>query len=201
MNSEDLGPIKELYHLWKPVYPYLTRQVEEVVGRREGDVLEVGPFCGAVFSLQAEGVGSSFSVAAFPTEMAAFFREETERLNLGHAVRVIESDAALRGFDDNSIDLILFRGALFFPSLFQVNFPAVQRVLRKGGVALVGGGFGKYTPQSVIETIGRRSRELNLLAGKVEVSEAEILETIRSESTSAKFEILSEGGLWVIMRK
>jgi hypothetical protein len=201
MASVDLNPVKELYHLWKPVYPYLVRQIEEVFGRREGDMLEVGPFCGAIFSLQKEGPGNSFSIATFPPEMADFFREEARRIKVDHSVRVIESDASLTGVEDSSIDLVIFRGALFFPSLFRVNFSAIHRVLREEGVALVGGGFGKYTPQSVIGAIGKRSRELNLLAGKVEATEAEIRETIRSEGILGNIEIVSEGGLWVIMRK
>jgi hypothetical protein len=201
MNSIELGPIKELYHLWKPVYPHLTKQVKEIARRIQGNVLEVGPFCGAIFSLHGEGLGSSFSIAAFPPEMVDFFREEAKRLNVDNTVRVIESDASLGGIGDSSIDLLLFRGALFFPSLFRVNFSAIDRVLKEGGVALVGGGFGKYTPQSVIRAIGKRSRELNLLAGKVEVSEAEIRETIRSEGILGNIEIVSEGGIWVIMKK
>jgi hypothetical protein len=201
MNPVDLDPIKELYRLWKPVYPHLTRQISELIGRKDGAVLEVGPFCGAIFSLQEDGLGSSFSIAAFPPEMADFFREETQRLKVDHSVRVIESDASLTGIEDSSIDLVLFRGALFFPSLFRVNFSALYRVLAGEGVALVGGGFGKHTPQSVIGAIGKRSRELNLLAGKVEVSKAEIQETIRSERVPGNIEIISEGGLWVIMKK
>jgi hypothetical protein len=202
MNQVDLDPIKELYRLWKPIYPYLTRQISELIGRKDLAILEVGPFCGAIFSLQEEGVGSSFSIATFPPEMVGFFREEAKRIKADQsAVQVIESDDSLTGIEDSSIDLVLFRGALFFPSLFRVNFSAVHRVLREEGVALVGGGFGKYTPQSVIGAMGKRSRELNLLAGKVEVSEPEIRETIRSQGVAGNIEITSEGGLWVIMRK
>jgi hypothetical protein len=201
MASADLNPVKELYHLWKPVYSHLTRQIGELVGRKDGAVLEVGPFCGAIFSLQEEGIGSSFSIAAFPPEMADFFREEARHIKADPSVRVIESDDSLTGIEDSSIDLVLFRGALFFPSLFRVNFSAVYRVLARKGVALVGGGFGKHTPQSVIGAIGKRSRELNLLAGKVEVSEPEIREMIRSQGVAGNIETISEGGLWVIMRK
>jgi hypothetical protein len=201
MSSIDLDPIKELYHLWKPVYPHLTKQVKEIAGRTQGDVLEVGPFCGAIFALQEAGLGSSFSIAAFPQEMADFFREEAKRIKADRSVLVIESDAWLTGIKDSSIDLVLFRGALFFPSLFRVNFSAVHRVLKAEGVALVGGGFGKQTPQSVIGAIGKRSRELNLLAGKVEITEHQIRQAIRSEGAPGNVEIISEGGLWVIMRK
>jgi len=133
--------------------------------------------------------------------MADFFSEESKLLGVEAAVRVVASDSSLIGVKDGSADLVLFRGALFFPSLFRINFSAIYRVLNQKGVALVGGGFGKYTPQSVITSIGKRSRELNLLAGKVEVTKAEIRETIRSEGVPGEIEIVSEGGLWVVMRK
>ncbi len=201
LMSVDLSPIEELYRLWKPVYPYLVKEVEEIAGHRGGAVLEVGPFCGAIFALHAERIGDSYAMATFPPEMATFFAEQAKLLGVDQAVRIISSDASLRGVEDSSVDLLLFRGALFFPALFRINFTAIYRVLKENGVALVGGGFGKYTPQGVIASIGKRSRELNLLAGKVEVTEAEIREAVRSEGVPGDIEIISEGGLWVIMRK
>jgi hypothetical protein len=201
MSSIDLTPVKELYRLWKPVYPHLTRQVSDMIGSKDGAILEVGPFCGAIFSLQAENLGSSYSIAAFPSEMADFFGEEAKRLETDQSVSVIDSDASLSGIEDGAVDLLLFRGALFFPSLFQVDFLAIYRVLKEKGVAFVGGGFGKYTPQSLIGAIGKRSRELNLLAGKVEVSEVEIKEIIRLERIPGYVEVISEGGLWVVVKK
>jgi hypothetical protein len=201
MDTVDLAPIKELYNLWNPVYPYLTRHIEEIYGRRSGDILEMGPFCGAVFSMQTQGMGDSFSIAAFPPGMGDFFCKEAEKHEIDNKVHVVESNASLAGITEHSIDLVIFRGALFFPSLFNVDFSAIYRVLREKGVAIVGGGFGKYTPGKVIDAISERSRALNLRIGKTEITASKLREDIKTGMIPGQAELVSDGGLWVIIKK
>lgn len=201
MNSVDLNPIQELYELWNPVYPYLIKHIEEIYSRRGGDILEAGPFCGAVFPMQVQGIGNSFSIAAFPPGMGDFFRKEAEKHGIQGAINVVESNASLAGISDYSFDLLIFRGALFFPSLFKVDFSAIYRVLRENGIAMVGGGFGKYTPKEVIDAIGERSRDLNLRIGKTEITTDGLREDIKTGKIPGHADLITEGGLWVIIKK
>jgi SAM-dependent methyltransferase len=201
MNSSTLKSIRELYHLWKPVYPYLAKFILEHYDRQDGTILEIGPFCGTLFALNEMQIGDSLFIAAFPPEMADFYREETRNQKAEARIRVIGADSSLAGFEENSVDLAIFRGAFFFPSLFQVNLPQVYRILKPGGVALVGGGFGKSTPDSVMKAIGKRSRDLNLRIGKVEIEKEALSVEIRALSGSGRTEIVSEGGIWVLMNK
>ena len=200
-SSGNLNLIQEINRLWEPVYPHLARQIQELYGQRDGNILEIGPFCGLLFSLERMKIGRSFLIATFPTGMGSFFRKETERRNVVGKIEVIETDPSLKDVDKERFDLVIFRGAFFFPSLFQVNFSAIDRVLSKNGMAFVGGGFGKYTPEGVIHEIGKRSRELNLRIGKVEVKEEALQQEIEKSGVKEPWEILSEGGLWVVMRK
>jgi len=201
MNSVNLALIKEIDNLWKPVYPYLAKQIHELYGRRDGIILEIGPFCGVIFTLQRKKVGRSFLIATFPPEMSDFFRQEAKKRKLRDKVEIIETDSSLTGIKENKIDLAIFRGAFFFPSLFKVNFAAIQRILKTNGIAFIGGGFGKFTPDKVIKDIGKRSRDLNLQIGKIEVNEDQLWEDIEKSNVKEKIEIISEGGLWVLMRK
>jgi hypothetical protein len=90
---------------------------------------------------------------------------------------------------------------LFFPSLFQVDFGAIYRKLRKGAIALVGGGFGKYTPPEIISRIGKPSEELNAEMGRMRVTVESIRDQLAASSLGAKAEITTDGGLWVVMKK
>jgi len=146
--------IEELNLLWEPIRPYLARQVEELYGRRDGHVLEIGPFSGLIFSLAQKKVGQSFLIAAFPQAAVPLYRQEARKHGLEDRVRIIESDSSLIGIADESVDLAIFRGALFFPTLFRVDFGAIYRTLRTAGIAFVGGGFGKHTPSEVVSQIG-----------------------------------------------
>ena len=199
MNTDTL--IEELNLLWEPIRPFLTRQVEELYGRRNGNILEIGPFSGLIFALAQKSVGQTFSIAAFPQATIPLYQQEVRKLGLEDLVKIIESDSSLINIQDGSVDLAIFRGALFFPILFQVDFGAIYRVLRPGGIAFVGGGFGKHTPAEVISEIGKRSEELNASMGRVRVTVDSVREQVRLSNLEGKCEITTDGGLWVVMRK
>jgi hypothetical protein len=201
MESIDLNPIQEIYHLWEPVYPYLSQQILELYNRKDGTILEIGPFSGLIFNLQKRNIGSSFLIAAFPPGIGNFFHEEARKQKVEDKISVIETNPALIGIEEDSIDLAIFRGAFFFPSLFEVNFSAIDRVLKTAGVAFIGGGFGKFTPDRVIKDIEKRSRDLNLQIGKIEIDEDKLRHEIQTEGVKGKIEVTTEGGLWVLLRK
>ncbi len=200
-KNEMNNLIKELNLLWEPVQPFLVRQVEELYGRRDGHILEIGPFGGLIFALARKNVGKRFSIAAFPQEAIVFYRQESRKQRLEDRVSIIESNDSLIGIAGESVDLAVFRGALFFPSLFQVDFAATYRVLKKAGVAFVGGGFGKYTPAEVINKIRGRSGQLNDALGRSRITAESVRDQLRSSGLEGNCEIIIEGGLWVVMRK
>ncbi len=196
-----LSLIQEINVLWEPVYPYLARHVKDEYRRTDGCVLEAGPFCGVIYDLVRQHIGSSFRIASFPSGMEDFYRGEIKKRNTKNVIDVIETTPAFAGIEDETVDLVVFRGALFFPALFRTDYRAIRRILRPGGVAFVGGGFGKYTPPEVIRSINERSRELNLRIGKTEVTVDTIRQDLNANNITEKVEILTEGGLWIVIKK
>jgi hypothetical protein len=199
METDTL--IQELNLLWEPIRALLARQIEELYGHRDGHILEIGPFSGLIFALAQKNVGQTFSIAAFPQATIPLYQQEVRKLGLEDLVKIIESDSSLINIQDGSVDLAIFRGALFFPTLFRVDFRAIYRTLRTGGIAFVGGGFGKYTPAEVIRQIGKRSEQLNAAMGRVRVTVESVRDQVRSSGLEGKCEITTEGGLWVVMKK
>ncbi len=196
-----LDLLHEINLLWNPVYPYLANHIYELYGCQDGRILEIGPFAGVIFDLQRKSIGNSFLIATFPPGMAKFFLQEAKKQNVEEKVDVLETDPFLTDMEDERIDLAIFRGAFFFPSLFEVNLPRIHQVLRPNGMAFIGGGFGKFTPDTVIQDIGKRSRDLNLKMGKIEVKENKLREDIRALHIKGKVNVITEGGLWVLMKK
>jgi hypothetical protein len=133
--------------------------------------------------------------------MGAFFIEQAKEAGATGKIEVVDTDPSLSGIEEKSVDLAVFRGAFFFPSLFDADLAAVYRVLKPGGLAFVGGGFGKYTPDSVISHLGKRSRDLNLQLGKVEISEQVLRRQIGESRIPVHAEVIDEGGLWVVIKK
>lgn len=194
-------PIEELNLLWEPIRPFLVKQVEELYGRRDGSILEIGPFSGLLFALAQKHIGQSFLMAVFPQAAIPLYREEARKHGLEDRVRIIESHSSLTGIPDDSVDLAIFRGALFFPNLFSVDFRAIYRTLRTAGIGLVGGGYGKYTPTETIEQIGKRSEQLNAAMGRVKITVESVRDQLRASYLEEKCEITTDGGLWVVVRK
>ncbi len=199
MKTDTL--IEELNLLWEPIRPFLVRQIEELYGRQDGHILEIGPFSGLIYALAQKKVGKSFSIAVFPQAAIALYRQEARKHGLEDRIRIIESDGSLINIAECSVDLAVFRGALFFPALFRVDFRAIYRVLGTGGIGFVGGGFGKYTPAEIIRQIKKRSEQLNDAMGRVRVTLESVKEQVRSSHLEGNCEILTDGGLWVVMRK
>jgi len=171
VTPETLNLIQELNDLWDPVYPYLAEHIRELYGRKDGNILEIGPFCGVLFALQEKNIGDSFLIATFSPETSSFFQRKVNDRKQERIYNVIESDPSLSGINENSIDLAIFRGAFFFSSLGEANLLEIHRVLKPNGIGFVGGGFGKYTPEKVIQNIANKSRDLNLRLGKINITE------------------------------
>ena len=196
MRVDDL---RELFYLWEGVYPHLSSFFLSLYGREEGDFLEFGPFSGGV----ARELARSFprfrgAISGVEGESASFMREmmreelEEERLLLK------PSSLSSIPFLDGSFDLVILRGAFFF--LTSSLLREVERVLAPGGVGIVGGGYGPFTPQEVFSPIASRSRELNRRLGKRWISREE-LEGMAREAGIEGWEVREEGGLWLILKK
>ncbi len=201
MTEEDLRCVKELYHLWKPVYPFLARHVAGLYGRHGGRAVELGPFAGAIYALADRGVAEHFTLAPFSTELATFFREETNHSGYGSRIEVLSTDQSFTNIPSFGADLIVFRGAFFFPGHFHADLKAVGRILSPGGMAFVGGGFGRDTPAGVISSIAARSHELNERLGKQDVHPHDLKGRIAEAGLEGMATVTTEGGLWVVLRK
>ena len=196
-RDEDI--IEQINALWVPVYPFMADHVLNVSGVRSGYVLDLGPFAG----------GLAVSLLAKSSGFRAKVMDESERVLRWAAQQARENGCSSRFTvrcasiepipePDGSFDLVLVRGAFFFltPPLLR----EIKRVLRAGGWAWVGGGYGPLTPDAVIDPIGERSKKWNAAIGKqrITVEEAGRLLSTARVATSAR--LSTEGGLWIELK-
>jgi hypothetical protein len=193
--------ILELNRLWEPVRPYLAQLVSELYSRYDGRVLEAGPFSGLALELARRGIGTSFHMAVFPGEIAGTLKEEARELGLIGKVTIAESNEKLIGVPTETFDLAVFRGAFFFPSFFRPDLQAIYRSLKAGGMALVGGGFGRHAPEDIIRGIEKRSKDLNQVLGRVRITERDVWSILEAAELKERAVMITEGGLWVVLRK
>ncbi len=191
--------LEQLNELWDPVYPFLAEYVLRASGFAGARVLELGPFGGGIGLEVLRRVPSSvaWSASDLPTHLHWVDRRAAG-LGLGGRSRCTLAAVEAVPARDQSFDLVVARGAFFFlsPGLLR----EIRWLVRPGGFAWVGGGYGPLTPSGVIEPLALRSRVLNEAIGKVYVSEAELAAVLaRSGIESAR--IARDGGLWIEVRR
>ncbi|MDP2659834.1 MAG: methyltransferase domain-containing protein, partial [Dehalococcoidia bacterium] len=166
------------------------------------EVLEMGPFAGGVaIELARQYPGLSLTMGDDFPGLLPSFQEIVAREGLVDRIVVRAIDKSHLPFGDASFDLVVFRGALFFWEDSAQIVREMHRVLRPGGLAMAGGGFGAETPETVIDSVARQSRDLNRRLGKKVLSEQELLVLLKEMGLDVHASIERRHGLWAEIRK
>lgn len=198
----ELNDIVEVNELFSEMYPYVTRQVLAAYGRDGGAALELGPFAGGVsIELARQRQGLRITMGDdFPGVMA-YFEKKVRDAGLGEQITVLPLNKFDLSFPEGTFDLVVFRGGLFFWDDTQRILEEAYRVLKPGGLAMVGGGFGIDAPDELIESIADRSRDLNRKLGKRVLSEADLRALLSAARLAQRSTIDRRHGLWAAIRK
>jgi SAM-dependent methyltransferase len=199
VNIDDL---EQLDRLWKKIYPYVASQIMEVFQRDHGSVLELGPFSGGI-SLELARLYPRLGITIGAESPAAveYLRRKIALSGLAERIPVKETDLEQLQFTDAQFDLVILRGAFFFLEDRVGLLGEIVRVLRAGGVAFVGGGYGKGTPKGLIDEIAYQSRELNKRLGRKRISKEELEGIVRKSELADACHIEEQGGLWITIMK
>lgn len=197
--SMDERTVVELADLWTPVYPYLAEHLLRASGIEGGRLLELGPFAGGI-TLNVLWRSEAFLATVVAEEEAPLRWVEERAAEGGYVSRLATRRACLDPLPEpsGSFDLVAFRGAFFL--LTAPLLREVARVLRPGGFAWVGGGYGPTTPDSVIAPLADRSRELNAALGKRHLTRQDAERLAADAGLSHRARVSEEGGLWIEAR-
>jgi ubiquinone/menaquinone biosynthesis C-methylase UbiE len=199
VNIDDL---EQLDRLWQKIYPYVASQIMEVYQRDYGSVLELGPFSGGIsLELARSHPRLGITIGAESPAVVEYLRRKIADTGLPERIMVKETDLEHLIFVDAQFDLAILRGAFFFLEDRAGLLGEIVRVLRAGGMAFVGGGYGKGTPKELIEEIADQSRELNKRLGRKRISREELEEIVRKSELADLCDIEEEGGLWITIKK
>lgn len=198
----DLRILKDVNDLWSKIYPHLAAQVMEYYGKSYGDVLELGPFAGGIsVELARLYPGLKITLAAQESGMVDFLRMEIEGAGLDRKIELKCCELDHLSFAGSLFDLVIFRGAYFFLDEEGKIIREIYRVLKEDGIAFIGGGYGKATPQALIDEIAHTSRDLNDRLGRRRVTVGEVKDMVKKAGLSDHAGIEKEGGLWLVIKK
>ena len=198
----DLRNLKRVNDLWSRIYPYLAIQVMEYYGRSHGEVLELGPFSGGIsVDLARVHPGLNITIAAQDPGVVDYLRKEIQGAGLNRKMEVVWSELDNLVFADGLFDVVIFRGAYFFLDEEGKILREIYRILKEDGLAFIGGGYGKNTPQVLIDEIADESRDLNDRLGRKRVTEGEVTTMVNKAGLTSQVKIEKEGGLWLVIQK
>ncbi len=200
MADNKLENIKSINRLWGKVYPFLASVIMDEFGRHSGRVLEIGPFSGGLSMELARSYPSlDITIATWESDETKYMENEVADAGLADRIEVVKTGHDLFDFADEYFDLIICRGALFFldKKLLLESF----RMLAKNGLAFIGGGYGRSTPQHVIDAIHDESHVLNQSLGKRWITRSKLEDLLRETKLTNNCRIEGEGGLWLIISK
>ncbi|MCL2281652.1 MAG: selenium cofactor biosynthesis protein YqeC [Dehalococcoidia bacterium] len=199
IDTHDLIAVNDLWH---EVYPYLAEQVSELYGRAGGCALELGPFAGGMsYALATSHPQMNFTIADDHNGYMAYVKRNVVLRNLDSRVRIVDTTLDRLRFANGSFDLVMLRGAFFFIMERPHILREIYRVLTSGGVAFVGGGYGRKTPQKVIDAIADESRVLNDKLGRHRIALDQLHVLLRSQNLESVSRITEAGGVWLVIYK
>jgi len=198
----DLEDLKRVNRLWNKIYPYLALQIAEVCRKDSGVVLELGPFSGGIsVELVKRHPGFNITIADRSSKVLDYLDREIRSLELSKSITIKKTAFSPLVFEDAEFDLVISRGVFFFLDENGDLFKEIFRVLKDGGLAFIGGGFGKDTPKELIDEISDESRVLNDRLGRKRISLAELEKIIRRTGLVESCRIVEAGGLWIVIDK
>ncbi|MDK2890820.1 MAG: hypothetical protein PWR21_1452 [Methanoculleus sp.] len=156
MRKSAEGFTRIAREVFAPIYPVIAEQALAWSGIRDGVALDLGSGPGLLSIALAQK--SKLSVIALDADPAmSRIAQKTAAGTPGRVVPVT-GDVHCMPIRDNIVSLVVSRGSIYFWEDRPRAFSEIERILRPGGVAFVGGSFG--TP-ALRESIFTRMRRRN----------------------------------------
>lgn len=129
--------------VFAPIYPVIAQNAIALTGIRKGICLDLGSGPAMLAIAVAQEAPEMRVVAVdFSNDSHEIAMENIRESGLTARIRTEAGDVHAMPFEDNSADLIVSRGSMFFWKDLKSAFQEIIRVLAPGGATYIGGGFG-----------------------------------------------------------
>jgi ubiquinone/menaquinone biosynthesis C-methylase UbiE len=141
MNARQYNE-RTMKGLFRKIYPVIAEQAIARAGIRSGLCIDLGGGPGMLGICIAQASDMQVVIVDPLAECVELARENIAERNLNHRVVAQEGRAEALVFLDGVVDVVVSRGSIYFWQDQRRGLREVFRVLRPGGWAYIGGGFG-----------------------------------------------------------
>ena len=189
--------------IFAPIYPVIAQQIIDKTGVRSGKCLDVG--CGTGALGRSIAKHSNLHVTYFDqsVEMIQLAMDYVKEENLIFRSDFLVGDIHKLNLQESSMDLVISRGSSPFWMDWKLAYSEILRVLKVGGKAYIGGGFGNAElREHIVNTMNKNNPNWrNSFKDKV-VLEREALPSVMLHLQPGNFSIIDdESGYWIYITK
>jgi len=137
-------------------YPYVVQDILKFCKPNKGFWVDLGAGQGQVAIPLIEAAGNPVVMLDPNREAMARGLEAAREKGMADRLFAVVGSAEAMPFPDNTVDLLVSRGSIFFWDDPVQGLKEVLRVLRPGGKAYIGGGAGSGYPRPAVESLIRQ---------------------------------------------
>jgi ubiquinone/menaquinone biosynthesis C-methylase UbiE len=201
-ETEEFNKIAS--EIFAPIYPVIAGQIIKKTGINKGICLDIGSASGHL----GKAISSISDLYVFlmddSYDALCIAEKQLYEKNQNLRFKITYGDVHKIPFGEESVNLVVSRGSLWFWQDKKKAIEEIYRVMAKGGFAYIGGGFGN---KELKEKISVRMTELNNEKWEDRMKRIrgectkEYLDKLLSEM-KLPFEIIDDdSGLWVVISK
>jgi len=182
-------------------YACVAREVRTVCEPKDGVWVDLGCGAGPLAFALAQSTQSVFVLVDPDRDALSRALKEAEARGWAHRFVALVGRAESIPVADDSVDLVISRGSIFFWNDRPAGLRNVYRILRPGGKAMIRGGLGSTYPRWAREEFMRRrlqsvrSKGAKAMRAFKEVRKPETFRRWAREAGLKDFEVWGEGGL------
>jgi len=182
-------------------YPFVAEDTLRLCNPDEDGVwVDLGCGRGPVALALAERCRAHMILVDPDDEALATARESAAERGFSDRIRTMQGRAEALPLADQSVDLVVSRGSIYFWDDQPRGLAEVYRVLREGGQAMIGGGLGRDYPQWARQEFikrrheGVRSKGPEAYERFLWLRDPETFAAWAAEGGLPEFEVIGEGG-------
>jgi ubiquinone/menaquinone biosynthesis C-methylase UbiE len=142
--------------VFTPAFPVIAAQIHKIYGKDDGFCLDMGSGGGHLGIALANITKMKIVLLDNKPDALQLAQKRINNLRLSSRISTFLGDATEILVPNDMYDLVISRGSLWFWSDQQKGLAEAYRVLKPGGMAYIGGGFGNG---EVRELIGKKMKE------------------------------------------
>ena len=184
---------------FKDIYPLIASQIVEMCGVKDGICIDIGSGPGALAVALAKITDLNIYSADISARMNEIAGKNIIKELLHKRIFPVKGDVHHLPFSDDFADLIVSRGSMFFWKDKEESFKEIYRVLKPGGWAYIGGGFGSCELKNKIKQSISTGRTDHITIPKVDIT---TLKLILNKASIEYYQIINDSsGLWILFKK